>query len=70
MIIVPIHEMGVFPSLDNDIFTSGLYAQMPLYTGGRLAASNNLARAQIEGSQQASESMKQALIFFCHAVLF
>lgn len=63
MIIVPIHETGVFPSLDQDIFTSDLYAQMPLYTGGRLAASNDLARAQIEGSQHASESMKQALIF-------
>ena len=63
MIIVPIHESGVFPSLDQDIFNSGLYAQMPLYTGGRLNAANDLARAQIKGSQQASESMKQALIF-------
>ncbi|MCF6221481.1 MAG: TolC family protein [Robiginitomaculum sp.] len=63
MIIVPIHEAGVFPSLDRDIFTSGLYAQMPLYTGGRLDAANNLARAQIKGSKQASENMKQALIF-------
>ncbi|MCF6275795.1 MAG: TolC family protein, partial [Robiginitomaculum sp.] len=63
MIIVPIHEAGVFPALDKNILTSGLYMQMPLYTGGRLAASNDLARSQIKGSQQASESMKQALIF-------
>jgi len=63
MIIVPIHETGVFPSLDQDIFTSGIYAQMPLYTGGRLNAANTLARAQIDGSRHASESMKQELIF-------
>jgi len=63
MIIVPIHETGVFPSLDRDIFTTGLYAQMPLYTGGRIAASGELARAQIEGSEQLAESMKQDLIF-------
>ncbi len=63
MIIVPIHETGVFPSLDQDIFTSGLYAQMPIYTGGRLSATKDLAQAQINGSKQASESMRQALIF-------
>ena len=63
MIIVPIHEAGVFPSLDQDIFTSGVYAQMPIYTGGRLNAINDLTNAQITGSQQASESMKQNLIF-------
>lgn len=63
MIVVPIHESGVFPSLDQDIFTSGIYAQMPLYTGGRLGAANNLARAQIDGTKHATDTMKQDLIF-------
>ncbi len=63
MIVVPIHETGVFPSLDRDIITTGLYAQMPLYTGGRMDASGDLARAQIEGSKQLAESMKQDLVF-------
>lgn len=63
MTIAPIHESGVFPNLDQDIFTSGIYAQMPLYTGGRLNAANTLARAQIDGSRHATESMKQELIF-------
>jgi outer membrane protein TolC len=63
MIIVPIHETGIFPELDQDIFTSGLYAQMPLYTGGRLSASKDMARANIAGTQQRKEIMKQDLIF-------
>jgi len=63
MIIVPIHETGVFPALDEDIFTSGVYAQLPLYTGGLLSATSELARAQIEGTEQKKESMKQDLIF-------
>jgi outer membrane protein TolC len=62
MIIVPIHEMGVFPELDNDIFSSGIYAQMPLYTGGRLSASKDLARAQIKGSKYKQETTRQNLI--------
>ena len=63
MIVVPIHQTGVFPELDKDIFSGGLYAQMPLYAGGRLSASNAMARAKIEGTQQRKEIMKQDLIF-------
>ncbi len=63
MIIAPIHEAGVFPDLDRDIFISGLYAQMPLFTGGRLTANKKLAQAQINASKLASENTKQELIF-------
>jgi outer membrane protein TolC len=63
MIIVPIHETGVFPQLDDDIFSTGIYGQIPLYTGGRIAAANDMAHAQIEGSEQKREAKKQELIF-------
>lgn len=62
MTISPIHEAGVFPSLDRDILTNGLYAQMPLFTGGRLSATKDLARAQFDSSEQLAESLKQDLI--------
>lgn len=49
-IIVPIHEQGVFPPLDNDIFETVSQVNVPLFSGGRTLAATNAARASARES--------------------
>ncbi|MGD2135207.1 MAG: TolC family protein [Gemmatimonadales bacterium] len=44
-IIVPIHEAGVFPPLDDDIFEAAAQLRIPLFDGGRTSAAVRSARA-------------------------
>ncbi|HNR69285.1 MAG TPA: TolC family protein [bacterium] len=36
--ILPIHQVGVFPPLDDQIYHSSIEARLPLYSGGRIGA--------------------------------
>lgn len=57
-IILPIHEMGVFPPLDDQILDASLQLQAPLFNGGRTAANVGLAKASLRESE-AQEDLTQ-----------
>ncbi|MBZ0269740.1 TolC family protein [bacterium] len=44
-VVVPIHETGVFPPLDDDIYEGVVRATVPLFNGGRTGASVRAASA-------------------------
>lgn len=47
-IIVPIHEVGVFPPLDNGIYENLAQLTVPLFNGGRTSSARNAARATLQ----------------------
>ncbi len=57
-IIIPIHEIGVFPPLDDQIYTTDFQLKMPLFTGGRNAANTRAARASVEESNAQQNLVK------------
>lgn len=63
MTVYPIHKQGVFPDLDRNVYNGGLYMTMPLYTGGKITASGDLARAEIERGRQNERTSRQELVF-------
>lgn len=63
MTVHPIHQQGVFPLLDRDVYSGGLYVQMPVYAGGRYRATKELARHQYRASVQQHKLSAQQTIF-------
>jgi len=59
----PIHEAGTFPPFDEDQLTSGLYLQLPLYSGGGLIANENLAEQRHEAARLGVDASRQELSF-------
>lgn len=53
-IIVPIHRMGVFPPLDDQIYDVGFRLKVPVFTGGRTRANRRAA----EASEEETEAQK------------
>lgn len=49
-IIIPIHEGGVFPPLDDGIYSGAANLEVPLFDGGRTAAALREAKARAEGA--------------------
>ena len=50
-IVVPIHQAGVFPPLDNDIYEGLAHVSVPLFNGGRTGAAYRAAKATARGAQ-------------------
>ncbi len=50
-IIIPIHKVGVFPPLDDQIYEARLQVQVPLFSGGRTLANRRAARAGMQESR-------------------
>jgi len=50
-IIIPIHQIGEFPPMDNTIYESAVQLKLPLFNGGRTRAASRAAGAQINESQ-------------------
>ncbi len=46
-IIIPIHEVGVFPPLDDRIYEGNIRARIPIFNGGRTLFSTQAARAEL-----------------------
>lgn len=61
-IILPIHEMGVFPPLDDQIFETSFQLQVPLFNGGRTAANVDLAKASLRESEAQEDLTKLNLV--------
>lgn len=60
--VLPIHQAGVFPPLDDDIYEGALTLQMPLFDGGRRRAGLMAARAGAEAATADLDQAKQAAI--------
>lgn len=50
MIITPIHQMGMFPPLDDRIYDANLQLRLPIFSGGRTLANNKAAKAAAKES--------------------
>ena len=62
MIIVPIHEVGKFPPLDDKIFNSQLQLQLPIFSGGRTLAAHKAAKAGAAESRAQGEFVETRVI--------
>lgn len=60
--VLPIHEAGVFPPLDDDIYEGALSLQMPLFDGGRRRAGLMAARAGADAATADLDQARQATI--------
>lgn len=62
-LVWPIHERGEFPPFDEDIANVGINLRLPLYVGGKLMASVNLAEKMIRSAELQLQASQQELIF-------
>ncbi|MBU2500069.1 TolC family protein [bacterium] len=58
--VLPIHQAGVFPPLDDDIYEGSLSLQMSLFDGGRRRAGIMAARAGAEAATADLDQARQA----------
>ncbi len=61
-IIIPIHQIGVFPPLDDQIYETSVQMRMPLFTGGRVSANARAAKASLHESAAQEELVRLALL--------
>ncbi len=61
-IIVPIHQAGIFPPLDNDIYEAVTQVKIPLFSGGRTLAATRAARASATESAVQENLTEKRLI--------
>lgn len=62
-LVWPIHEPGNFPPFDDDVASAGVNLQLPLYVGGKLVASVNLAEKMTRSAELQLQASQQELIF-------
>ncbi len=60
-IILPIHQVGVFPPLDDQIYDARVQLYLPIFDGGRTFASRRAARAGMHESRVQEEETRIAL---------
>lgn len=46
-VIVPIHQVGVFPPLDDQIYETSIQLRLPIFNGGRTRANRRVAKAGV-----------------------
>ncbi len=61
-IIIPIHKVGVFPPLDDQIYEARLQLQVPLFSGGRTLANRRAAKAGMQESRMQETLAELSLI--------
>lgn len=61
-IIVPIHQTGVFPPLDNDIYETVTRVRIPIFSGGRTVAATRASRASADETEALEALTKMQLL--------
>jgi outer membrane protein len=61
-IVVPIHEAGIFPPLDENIHEGLAYLSVPLFDGGRRRATHRAAAASADEARAQRDLSEQQLI--------
>ncbi len=61
-VIVPIHEIGVFPPLDDQIYEASLQLRLPLFNGGRAMANKRASVASVKELQGQEEIVQTSLM--------
>ncbi|MBN1446377.1 MAG: TolC family protein [Bacteroidetes bacterium] len=61
-IVFPIHQAGVFPPLDDQIFESNLQLTLPIYSGGRTSALTEAAEAGTAQSQAKRHALRTEIL--------
>lgn len=62
-LVWPIHEPGQFPPFDEDVANVGINFRLPLYSGGKLIASVDLAKKMTRSAELVLQASRQELIF-------
>ncbi|MBN4056820.1 TolC family protein [bacterium AH-315-J21] len=61
-IITPIHEIGVFPALDDAIYNLNLNVSVPIFDGGRRKLNRDIAKASVKENNANHKFTRQSLI--------
>lgn len=62
-LVWPIHEPGQFPPFDDDVVNVGINFRLPLYLGGKLVSSVDLAEKMTRSAELGLQASRQELIF-------
>lgn len=60
--ITPIHEVGVFPLLDDEIYNANLNLSLPIFDGGRRLSNRKIAKASETENKANRQLIKQTVI--------
>ncbi|RKX29066.1 MAG: hypothetical protein DRP47_02660 [Candidatus Zixiibacteriota bacterium] len=61
-ISTPIHQLGVFPPLDDEIYEANLQLSIPIFDGGRRLAKRKIATAGVEESRATNDLMRNNIL--------
>ena len=61
-IVVPIHKVGIFPPLDEDVYEGLAHLSVPLFDGGRRRATHRAAAASADEARAQRDLSEQQLI--------
>lgn len=61
-VIVPIHQVGVFPPLDDQIYETSIQLRLPIFNGGRTGANQRVAKAGVVESNVQEDQVRIDLI--------
>lgn len=61
-VIVPIHQVGVFPPLDDQIYETSIQLRVPIFSGGRTRANQRAAEAGVLESNVQEDQVRIDLI--------
>ncbi len=61
-IILPIHQVGVFPPLDDQIYDARVQLYLPIFDGGKTFASRRAAKAGMRESREQEEEARIAIM--------
>ncbi len=61
-IITPIHEVGVFPALDDEIYNANLSLSLPIFDGGRRWSIRKIAKSSERENRANKQLVKQTLL--------
>jgi len=61
-IITPIHQLGVFPPLDDEIYEANLQLSIPIFDGGRRLVKRKIATAGVEESRATNDLMRNNIL--------